>query len=97
MALFEKMRPLGDRVLVQRIEADDKTPGGIIIPDSAKEKAQTGRVISVGKGRISSDGKIVPMQVKEGDHIFFGKYSGTDAGNDYLIIKEDEILGVLEK
>lgn len=97
MALFEKIRPLYDRVLVQRIEAEDKTPAGIIIPDAAKEKAQTGKVISVGKGRITPEGNVVPMQVKAGDNIFFGKYAGTEAGNDHLIIKEDEILGVIEK
>ena len=97
MALFEKIRPLYDRVLVLRIETEDKTPGGIIIPDAAKEKAQTGKVISVGKGRITTEGQVVPMQVKAGDHIFFGKYSGTEAGNDHLIIREDEILGVIEK
>lgn len=97
MALFEKIRPLYDRVLVRRVEEEDTTPGGIIIPDAAKEKAQTGKVIAVGKGRITQEGAVVPMQVKEGDHIFFGKYSGTEAGHDHLIIREDEILGVIEK
>lgn len=97
MALFEKIRPLYDRVLVQRIEVENKTPGGIIIPDAAKEKAQTGKVIAVGAGRATTEGKVVPLQVKVGDHIFFGKYSGTEAGNDHLIIREEEILGVIEK
>jgi len=97
MALFEKMRPLYDRVLVQRIESEDKTPGGIIIPDAAKEKAQTGKVVAVGQGRVTPEGAAIPMQVKVGDNIFFGKYAGTEAGNDHLIIREDEILGVLEK
>lgn len=95
--MFEKIRPLYDRVLVQRIEEDSKTPAGIIIPDAAKEKAQTGKVVSVGAGRISNEGKVIPLQVKEGDMVFFGKYSGTDAGDDYLIIREDEILGIVEK
>lgn len=97
MALFEKIRPLYDRVLVQRIEAENKTPGGIIIPDAAKEKAQTGKVVAVGNGRITAKGELAPLQVKTGDHIFFGKYSGTEAGSDHLIIREEEILGVIEK
>ncbi len=95
--MFEKIRPLYDRVLVQRLEEDTKTPSGIIIPDAAKEKAQTGKVIAVGAGRISAEGKVMPLQVKEGDMVFFGKYSGTDAGDDFLIIREDEILGIVEK
>lgn len=94
--MFEKIKPLHDRVLVKRIEKEDTTPGGIIIPDAAKEKAQTGKVIAVGQGRITSEGKIVPMAVKAGDMIFFGKYSGTEAGDEYLIVREDEILGIVE-
>jgi len=95
--MFEKIRPLYDRVLVQRLEEDTKTPSGIIIPDAAKEKAQTGKVIAVGAGRVSTEGKVMPLQVKEGDMVFFGKYSGTEAGDDFLIIREDEILGIVEK
>lgn len=95
--MFDKIKPLYDKVLVQRLEEEDKTPGGIIIPDSAKEKAQTGKVVSVGAGRLTQDGKIVPLQVKEGDIVFFGKYAGTEAGDDFLIIREDEILGVVQK
>jgi chaperonin GroES len=96
--MFEKFRPLYDRVLVERIDLEDeKSSGGIIIPDAAKEKAQTGRVLAVGQGRLMQDGKVVPCQVKVGDTIFFGKYSGTEAGRDLLIIREDEILGVFNK
>jgi chaperonin GroES len=94
--MFDKIKPLHDRVLVKRIEKEDTTPAGIIIPDAAKEKAQTGKVVAVGQGRVTNDGKTVPMAVKAGDVIFFGKYSGTDAGDEYLIIREDEILGVVE-
>lgn len=93
-----KIRPLYDRLLVERSEmADERTESGLYIPDSAKDKAQTGRVLAVGKGRLNTDGSIMPLSVKEGDTIFFGKYSGTDAGNDLLIIREDEVLGIVEK
>lgn len=95
--MFEKMKPLGDKVLVKRIEYEDKTPGGIIIPDAAKEKAQHGKVIAVGPGRTTTEGKTLPVGVKVGDKVFFGKYAGTEAGDDYLIIKEDEILGVVQE
>lgn len=95
--MFEKIRPLYDRVLVQRIEDEGKTPSGLYIPENAKEKAQTGKVVSIGAGRVTIDGKVVPMQVKVGDVIFFGKYAGTDAGKDHLIIREEEILGIVEK
>jgi chaperonin GroES len=95
--MFEKIRPLYDRVLVQRLEDESKTPSGLYIPENAKEKAQTGKVVSTGLGRITSEGKVVPLQVKVGDVVFFGKYSGTDAGKDHLIIREEEILGVVEK
>lgn len=93
--MFEKIRPLYDRVLVQRLEDDNKTPGGLYIPENAKEKAQTGKVLAVGSGRLVGE-KTVPLQVKVGDTIFFGKYSGTDAGRDHLIIREEEILGIVE-
>ena len=95
--MFQKLRPLGDRVLVKRIEHEEKTAGGIFIPDAAKEKAQTGSVISVGAGRLDNAGNTVPMTVKEGDVVYFGKYSGTEAGHDLLIIKEDDILGIIEQ
>jgi chaperonin GroES len=95
--MFDKIRPLYDRVLVQRLDDEGKTPGGLYIPDNAKEKAQTGKVVSTGTGRVSTDGKLVPMQVKVGDTVFFGKYSGTDAGKDHVVLREEEILGVIEK
>jgi chaperonin GroES len=96
--MFEKFRPLGDRVLVKRIENDNRTESGLLyIPDSAQEKAQLASVISVGEGRLDAQGKRVSLAVKAGDTIFFGKYSGTEAGKDHLIIREDEILGVIEK
>ena len=95
--MLPKIRPLYDRVLVKRLEAEEKTEGGIIIPDTAKEKGQIGEVIAVGHGRLSKDGEITPLQVKAGDKVFFGKYSGTDVGEDHLIIREDEVLGIVEK
>lgn len=95
--MFEKLKPLGDRVLVKRIEGEEKTASGIIIPDVAKEKAQTGAVLAVGPGRKDADGHVIPLDVKIGDVVYFGKYVGTEAGNDHLIIREDEILGIVEK
>lgn len=95
--MFEKFRPLGDRVLVSRIEDQEKTAGGIIIPDAAREKAQTGKVIAVGTGRWDNTGKVTPLYVKVGDVVYFGKYAGTEAGKDFLIVREDEILGIVEK
>ncbi len=93
--MFEKFRPLYDRVLIERIESnEEKSSGGIIIPDAAKEKAQTGRVKAVGSGRVTPEGKVIPPQVKVGDTVFFGKYAGTEAARDLLIIREDEILGI---
>jgi chaperonin GroES len=93
------IRPLQDRVIVQRLDEEEKTKGGIIIPDTAKEKPQEGKVIAVGKGKVGDDGKLIPMDVKAGDKILFGKYSGTEVklgGEDYLIMREDDILGVIE-
>jgi chaperonin GroES len=93
------IRPLQDRVIVQRIEEAEKTKGGIIIPDTAKEKPQEGKVVAVGKGKVNDDGKLLPLSVKAGDKILFGKYSGTEVklnGNDYLIMREDDILGIVE-
>ena len=94
-----KIRPLQDRVLVKRLEAQEQRIGGIIIPDTAKEKPQQAKVIAVGRGRVNDDGKTVPLDVKEGDHVLVGKYSGTEIkldGEEYLILREDEILGVAE-
>jgi len=91
-------RPLHDRVLVRRIEAEEKTAGGIIIPDTAKEKPQEGEVVAAGSGAKTEDGKIVPLDVKAGDRILFGKWSGTEVkvnGEDLLIMKESDILGIL--
>ena len=92
-------RPLGDRVLVKRVEEEEKTKGGIIIPDTAKEKPQEGQVIAVGPGARDESGKIQPLDVKSGDRILFGKWSGTEVkldGQDLLIMKESDILGVLD-
>ena len=92
-------RPLHDRVLVKRVEAEEKTAGGIIIPDTAKEKPQEGEVISVGSGARNEQGEITPLEVKAGDRILFGKWSGTEVrvdGEDLLIMKESDILGILE-
>jgi chaperonin GroES len=94
-----KIRPLGDRILLKRIEEEDKSKGGIIIPDTAKEKPQEGKVVAVGKGRLLEDGKLVPLEVKKGDRVLFGKYSGTEVklvGEEHLIVREDDILGVIE-
>ena len=92
------IKPLGDRLVVQRIEADEKTASGIIIPDSAKEKPQEGKVVAVGPGIRDKAGKVVPLDVKKGDRVLFSKYGGSDitiGGGDYLILKEDDVLGVL--
>ena len=95
-----KFRPLHDRVVVRRIELDEKTSGGIIIPDSAKEKPLEGEVISVGKGKSNDEGKVFPLDVKAGDKILFGKYSGTEIkidGEEFLIMREEEVLGIVKK
>lgn len=92
-------RPLHDRVLVRRIEADEKTAGGIIIPDTAKEKPQEGEIVSVGSGTKAEDGKVTPLDVKAGDRVLFGKWSGTEVkvdGEDLLIMKESDIMGIVE-
>jgi chaperonin GroES len=94
-----KFRPLGDRVLVKRIKEEEKTKGGIIIPDTAKEKPQEGKVVAVGKGKHSEDGKLIPVEVKAGDKILFGKYSGSEVkleGEEHVILREDDILGIIE-
>jgi chaperonin GroES len=94
------IRPLYDRIVVKRIEDEtEKTAGGLFIPDSAKEKPQQGEVVAVGQGKRNDDGKLIPLDVKAGDRILFGKYSGSDIkidNNEYLIMREDEVLGVLE-
>jgi len=95
-----KIRPLQDRIIVKRIEEEEKSKGGIIIPDTAKEKPQEGKVVAVGKGKVSEDGKIIPLDVKVNDRVLFGKYSGSEInidGEEHLIMREDDVLGVLEK
>jgi len=94
-----KLRPLHDRILVKRIAGEEKTKGGLIIPDTAKEKPQEGKVIAVGKGKVDEDGKVHPLDVKKGDRVLFSKYSGTEVnieGDEHLIIREDDVLGVVE-
>jgi chaperonin GroES len=93
------VRPLHDRIIVQRIEEGEQKIGGIIIPDTAKEKPQQGKVIAAGSGKAKDDGKRIPLDVKAGDHILFGKYSGQEIkldGDEFLIMREDEVLGVIE-
>ncbi|MBW2603855.1 MAG: co-chaperone GroES [Deltaproteobacteria bacterium] len=94
-----KLRPLQDRILVQRVKEEEKTKGGIIIPDTAKEKPVEGRVIAVGIGKLSEEGKRIALEVKKGDRILFGKYSGNEIkieGEEYLIMREDDVLGIIE-
>jgi chaperonin GroES len=94
-----KIRPLQDRILVKRVDEEATTKGGIIIPDTAKEKPSEGRVIAVGKGKVSDDGKLHPLDVKKGDRILFSKYAGTEVqveGDEHIIIREDDVLGILE-
>ena len=93
------LRPLGDRILVKRVKEEERTKGGIIIPDTAKEKPQEGKIVAVGKGKYGDDGKLIPIEVKPGDKILFGKYSGSEfklEGEDLLILREDDILGIIE-
>jgi len=93
------LRPLQDRLLVKRVEEETKTKGGIIIPDTAKEKPAEGEVVAVGNGKLGDDGKRVPLEVKKGDRILFGKYAGTEVkieGDEYLIMREDDVLGVID-
>ena len=96
---FNKIRPLQDRVIVQRLDSEEKTASGLYIPETAKEKPQQGKVISAGKGKVREDGSIQPLDVKAGDRVLFGKYSGTEVkidSGEYLILREEDILGVLE-
>jgi chaperonin GroES len=99
MASVQKLgvRPLHDRLLVRRMSEDEKTAGGLFIPETAKEKPQRGKVMAVGKGRVTEDGKILPLDVKEGDNVLFSKYAGTEIkleGEEYLMIREDDVLGI---
>jgi len=97
-ATTTKLRPLHDRVLVKRLEEQDERHGSILIPDTAKEKPQEGKVIAVGTGRVTDEGKLLPLAVKPGDRILFGKYSGSEVrldGEEYLIMKEEDVLGIL--
>ena len=99
MSESKKIRPLQDRLIVERLEGEEKTASGLFIPDNAKEKPQQGKVIAVGKGKVREDGTLQPLDLKKGDKILFGKYSGTEIkidGNEYLIMREDDVLGVLE-
>ncbi len=94
-----KLRPLQDRIIVKRLEEETMTAGGIFIPETAKEKPQKGEVIAVGKGKKTEDGKVIPVDVKKGDKVLFGKYAGTEVkidGEEYLIMREDDILGIME-
>ncbi|MDD3473235.1 MAG: co-chaperone GroES [Syntrophaceae bacterium] len=94
-----KFRPLYDRILVERVESEEVTKGGIILPDTAKEKPQQGKIIAVGHGRRLEDGKVIPLELKAGDTVLFGKYSGSEIkieGVEYLIMKEDDVLGLVE-
>jgi len=93
------VRPLNDRILIKRIEEKETVKGGIIIPDSAKEKPQEGEVVAVGNGKKTEEGKVIPLDVKKGDRILFGKYGGTEIkieGEEYLILREDEVLGIID-
>ena len=94
----QKIQPLGDRVLVEPLEAEEKTASGIVIPDTAKEKQQKGKVVAVGKGRVTEEGKLTPLEVKINDQVLFGRYSGTEiklGATEYLIVKEDDILAII--
>ena len=94
-----KLRPLQDRILVQRVKEEEKTKGGIIIPDTAKEKPAEGKIVSVGKGKVDESGKRIAPEVKKGDRILFGKYSGTEVkieGEEYLIMREEDVLGIID-
>ncbi|MBI2082383.1 MAG: co-chaperone GroES [Deltaproteobacteria bacterium] len=94
-----KIRPLQDRILVKRLNEEEKTAGGIIIPDTAKEKPQEGKVVAIGKGKILDDGKVVPLEVKVGEKILFSKFSGTEVkieGEEHLILREEDVLGIVE-
>jgi len=95
--MFDKFRPLNDRVLLQRLKTEEKTESGLIIPEAAQEEAQTGKILAVGTGKRDADGSVTPLAVKAGDVVYCGKYAGTKAGKDHLILREDEILGVVDE
>lgn len=95
--MFEKFKPLGDRVLVKRVEVQEKTAGGLYIPETAKEKMQEAQVLAVGPGKVDKNGLSVKPAVKVGDHVYFGKYAGTELDTDFVVIREEEILGIIEK
>jgi len=100
MAKSPKIKPLGNRIVVKRIEAEEKTAGGIVLPDTAKEKPKQGEVIAVGEGTRTDDGKTIPTQVKKGDRVVFSSYAGTEVtlgDEEFLIMKEDDVLGILEE
>ena len=93
-----KFKPLGDRILLKQLEAQEQTKGGIVLPDTVKEKPQEGKIIAVGEGKKSPEGKVVPLSLKAGDKVLYGKYSGTEVvidGEDYLIIREEDVLGII--
>jgi chaperonin GroES len=93
-----KVKPLHDRILIKRMEEEEKTKGGIIIPDTAKEKPIEGKVIAVGKGKVTEEGKVIPLEVKAGDKVLFGKYSGTEVkidGDEHIIMREDDVLAII--
>ncbi len=93
-----KFKPLGDRILIKQLEAKDQTKGGIVLPDTAKEKPQEGQIVAVGPGKTSDEGKVIPLSLKVGDKILYGKYSGTEVnidGDEYLIIREEDVLGII--
>lgn len=95
--MTDKIRPLYDRLYVQRLEASDRTEGGLYIPEGAKEKGQKGKVLATGAGKLDAQGKLLPLQVKVGDEIFFGKYAGTDVDEKHIVLREEDVLGVIEK
>ncbi len=95
--MTRKIRPLYDRLYVERLEESEKTAGGLYIPEGAKEKGQMGKVLSIGGGRLDQSGKNIPLFVKEGDVVFFGKYAGTDIDDKHLVLREDDVLGVIEQ
>ncbi len=94
--MFQKLRPLSHHVWVELIDKNEKTAGGLYIPDAAQEKTQTARVLATGPGKYSIDGTLIPMQVQVGDLVFFGKFSGVQAGEKFMVLKEDDILGIIE-
>ena len=94
--MFQKLRPLGNHIWVELIEKNDRTQGGLYIPDTAQEKTQTAKVLATGPGKISASGAFMPLQVQVGDVVFFGKFAGVQAGDKFMVLKEDDILGIVE-